>query len=89
MPQIGWNRVNFRDSKETRKFTKGVKNNSYFYFDHSYYGIPEDKSIIAGSTDYGVTFGSMLCKDNIYAAQFHPERSQNLGLKILENFVNI
>ena len=59
------------------------------YFVHSYYVVPEDKSIIAATTDYGVDFCSMIQKDNIYAVQFHPEKSQAQGLKIIENFVRL
>ena len=66
-----------------------MPDNSYFYFDHSYYVDPVDNKVIATETDYGVGFASMLWKDNIYATQFHPEKSQKLGLKILENFVRL
>ena len=59
------------------------------YFVHSYYVVPEDKSIIAATTDYGVDFCSMIQKDNIYGVQFHPEKSQAQGLKIIENFVRL
>ncbi|MEM4259596.1 MAG: hypothetical protein QXG00_00005 [Candidatus Woesearchaeota archaeon] len=64
----------------------GIDNESFFYFVHSYYVSPEDKSIISGITDYGITFTSMICKDNIIATQFHPEKSQKVGLKLLKNF---
>ncbi|MFQ6067663.1 MAG: imidazole glycerol phosphate synthase subunit HisH, partial [bacterium] len=59
---------------------------SYFYFVHSYYVIPEDEDIVATTTPYGVEFVSGICKDNIFACQFHPEKSQKLGLRILKNF---
>ena len=68
---------------------KNIENDPYFYFDHSYYAEPRNKAIVAGVTDYGVSFASMLYKDNIYAVQFHPERSQNLGLKMVENFIRL
>jgi glutamine amidotransferase len=64
----------------------GITEGSYLYFVHSYYVVPEDKEITATTTDYGVEFVSSIWKDNIFACQFHPEKSQQAGLKILENF---
>jgi len=87
VPQIGWNTVRFRPC--AAGLAGGIKDDSYFYFDHSYYGDPEDKSIIAATTEYGANFASMINKDNIYAVQFHPERSQALGLAMLENFIKL
>jgi glutamine amidotransferase len=80
---MGWNTVRF-----VRKppVFDGIQDNSYFYFVHSYYVAPEDKDIVAGTTDYGIEFTSMIWKDNIFATQFHPEKSQELGLKILKGF---
>ena len=91
VPHIGWNSI----KKRSDRIIKGcplladVPDNSYFYFDHSYYVDPVDNKVIATETDYGVGFASMIWKDNIYATQFHPEKSQKLGLKILENFVRL
>ena len=65
---------------------KNIKNNSYFYFVHSYYVDPKDKEIILTETDYGTNFVSGINKDNIYGIQFHPERSGEAGLKILKEF---
>lgn len=59
------------------------------YFVHSYYVAPEDRSVILTTTDYGLNFVSGICKDNIYAFQFHPEKSQETGLRILKNFVRL
>jgi len=59
------------------------------YFVHSYYAVPKDKKNVVTTTDYGIKFASGICKDNVYAFQFHPEKSQELGLKILENFVRL
>jgi len=87
VPHIGWNSVS--KLRENKKFLNGVKDNSYFYFDHSYYADPADKSMVTGLTKYGIDFTSVVLKDNIYAVQFHPERSQKLGLKILENFLKL
>jgi imidazole glycerol-phosphate synthase subunit HisH len=67
----------------------GITEGAYMYFVHSYYVVPKDSSVIAAVTDYGVKFCSMIHKDNIYAVQFHPEKSQKNGLKIIENFVAI
>lgn len=83
VPHIGWNTVKL--TKDVPLFN-GISNNSFFYFVHSYYVSPEDKNIVAGITDYGITFTSMIWKDNIIATQFHPEKSQNVGLKLLKNF---
>jgi|TARA_B100001971_G_C18223324_1_gene558681 glutamine amidotransferase len=87
VPQIGWNSINIKNKKS--KLLKGIETNSYFYFVHSYYVEPKDKSIILTKTDYGVNFVSGIEKDNIFAVQFHPERSGDIGLKILKNFVEL
>lgn len=73
IPHMGWN----------------TANNSYMYFVHSYYADPQDKSIVAGETEYGIRFCSILKKDNIWATQFHPEKSQKLGLQFLQDFVRL
>ncbi len=83
IPHMGWNQVWI---KKERGLFKGIKNGSYFYFVHSYRVIPEEEDIVASTTDYGEYFVSAVEKDNIWAVQFHPEKSQKLGLKILENF---
>jgi len=83
VPHMGWNNVNI-----TRRppIFGDIPEASYFYFVHSFYVVPEDKDIVAATTDYGVTFTSMVWKDNVFATQFHPEKSQGLGLKILKGF---
>lgn len=83
VPHMGWNNV-----KILRKppLFGGITNESFFYFVHSYYVVPDDNTIIATTTDYGVSFTSMVWKDNIFATQFHPEKSQETGLRILKNF---
>lgn len=83
IPHMGWNTVRF--VKKPPIFD-GIQDNSYFYFVHSYYVAPEDKDIVAGTTDYGIEFTSMVWRNNIFATQFHPEKSQELGLKILKGF---
>jgi len=76
-----------RDKRD--KVMKGVPNKSYMYFVHSYYVEPEDKDVILCETDYGCNFTSGVRKGNVYGFQFHPEKSQAVGLKIIENFVKI
>jgi glutamine amidotransferase len=83
VPHMGWNTVRLL---EKPPIFDGINDESYFYFVHSYYVAPDDEGIIAGTTDYGMTFTSMVWKDNIIATQFHPEKSQDTGLKILKNF---
>ena len=86
VPQIGWNSIKIL---KKNKLLEGVKEDTYFYFVHSYYVVPQDKEIIMTKTNYGVNFASGIQKDNIYAVQFHPERSGEVGLQILGNFVSI
>ncbi|MEI7905095.1 MAG: imidazole glycerol phosphate synthase subunit HisH [Candidatus Firestonebacteria bacterium] len=86
VPQIGWNSI--KKAKKCALFT-GVKDNSFVYFVHSYYGEPEDKSLISAYTVYGKKFASAVNRDNINAVQFHPEKSQKTGLTILGNFVKM
>jgi len=99
VPHMGWNSINIRGQgvKELRglnpqtlepsnPFFKDIPDNSYFYFVHSYYVIPEDGNVIASTTDYGIGFVSSIWRDNIFAVQFHPEKSQELGLRMLKNF---
>jgi glutamine amidotransferase len=83
VPHMGWNTVTIE--KRPPVFD-GIEDNSYFYFVHSYYVIPVDRDIIAGTTDYHGGFTSMVWKDNVFATQFHPEKSQGLGLRILKGF---
>ncbi len=93
IPHMGWNQVNGKWKVESGKWKKqcpllkGIRQGSYFYFVHSYYVKPADKGIIAATTEYGTEFTSMIWKGNIFATQFHPEKSQETGLKLLRNFV--
>ncbi len=86
IPHMGWNTVSIINKPPI--FAE-IPDNSYFYFVHSYYVSPEDQDIIAGKTDYGIDFTSMVWRDNIFAVQFHPEKSQQMGLKLLESFKKI
>ena len=87
IPQIGWNKIEIVQP-ECPVFS-GVENGSHVYFVHSFYPQPEDDSIAATRTTYGVDFISAVWRENVFATQFHPEKSQKVGLKILENFVNL
>ncbi len=86
VPHMGWNTVKL--VKKPPIF-EGIKDETFFYFVHSYYVVPQNKDIIAGTTDYEITFTSMIWKDNIFATQFHPEKSQEMGLRLLKNFGDI
>lgn len=84
VPHIGWNSMKIVDS--SNPLIEGLPVESFVYFVHSYYAEPEDKSCIVTSTHYGVNFPAIVGKRNIFATQFHPEKSGKVGLKILENF---
>lgn len=86
IPQMGWNQLNI---KKDNPLFNDIPDKSYFYFVHSYYVAPDDPSIVATTTDYGIEFTSSVWKDNIFAVQFHPEKSQTLGLRLLKNFSDI
>lgn len=83
VPHMGWNSLSI---KQCDGLFNGIPDGAYFYFVHSYYVVPEDPSVIAATTDYGMEFCSSVRKDNIVATQFHPEKSQERGLAILRNF---
>jgi glutamine amidotransferase len=83
IPHMGWNRV---EIKLDSPFLEGLSSGDYVYFVHSFYVVPEDPSIIATTTDYGEDFVSSIATDTLFACQFHPEKSQDLGLRILANF---
>jgi glutamine amidotransferase len=84
IPHMGWNMVRI---KKKNKILESLLDNSYFYFVHSYYVIPDEPKVVAGVTDYGIEFTSIIQYENIFATQFHPEKSQKIGLKLLRNFV--
>jgi len=85
VPHIGWNQIHIQN--KACPLLKGVKDGSFVYFCHSYYPLPKDKSVSSAFTDYGINFSSLVWKENIFGTQFHPEKSQKVGLKILENFI--
>lgn len=86
IPHMGWNRI--RIEQQAPVF-KGIPDGAFFYFVHSYYVQPEDESVIAATTEYGLRFTSVLWRDNLFACQFHPEKSQALGLQLLKNFASL
>lgn len=88
IPHMGWNTVKMSSKNGQCPLFDGVEDGAYFYFVHSYYPDPDDKAIVAATTDYGEEFVSAIWRDNILATQFHPEKSQNLGLKTIENFIS-
>lgn len=86
VPQMGWNSVRFR---REHPVLAGIGSGSEFYFVHSYYPAPSDPEVVVGETDYaGVTFASILARDNLVATQFHPEKSGRVGQRLLANFAN-
>lgn len=87
IPHIGWNQL--KKTLQDCPLLKDVPDNSYVYFCHSYFSLPKDKGIIAATCDYGGDFTAVVWQENIYGTQFHPEKSQAVGLKILENFVRL
>jgi imidazole glycerol-phosphate synthase subunit HisH len=89
VPHMGWNQIRRAKTNADSSLLRGVADGGYCYFVHSYYCAPGDASISAATTDYGIEFASIVERGNIFGTQFHPEKSQTTGLKILENFVRI
>ena len=86
VPHMGWNQLNFKCRPPA---FEGIADETNVYFVHSYYAKPDDESVIATTTGYGIEFCSAIWKDNIVATQFHPEKSQSAGLRILKNFAGM
>lgn len=90
IPHMGWDSVKqITNDKLQMTIFKGIRNNAYFYFAHSYYVNPIDKNAVAGTTDYGVRFVSAVAKNNVFGVQFHPEKSGEVGIQLLKNFINL
>jgi imidazole glycerol-phosphate synthase subunit HisH len=83
VPHMGWNRI---EKRKESPFLEGIGSGDYVYFVHSFYVVPDESSIVATTTDYGNSFVSSIATDRLFACQFHPEKSQELGLRILANF---
>ena len=86
LPHIGWNQINI--VKESKIF-KNIDNNSHMYFVHSYEFIPSDKNVISATTDYSTNIVCSVEKENLFGTQFHPEKSDKIGLQIINNFINL
>ena len=86
LPHIGWNEI---EIQKVSKIFKDIKNKSHMYFVHSYEFIPEDKSVISATTDYSSKIVCAVDKDNLFGTQFHPEKSDKIGLKVIENFLRL
>jgi len=88
IPHMGWNRVNFKNrGSGANGMFEGIADSSYFYFVHSYYVYPEDSTLVSSTTNYGGEFTSSVIKDNLWAVQFHPEKSGKNGIQIMKNFI--
>jgi imidazole glycerol-phosphate synthase subunit HisH len=90
VPQMGWNQVYQGTHKSARPHAlwAGIPDGAYFYFVHSFYAVPSDSGDIAGETDYGARFAAAIARDNIFATQFHPEKSADHGLALYRNFLH-
>jgi glutamine amidotransferase len=86
VPHMGWNQLQIR---RPHPLLAGIEQGAYVYFVHSYYVVPQDGSVIATETDYGVWFCSSIGQGRLFATQFHPEKSQSVGLRMLENFARL
>jgi glutamine amidotransferase len=94
VPQMGWNQLHIVGAKNVgaknvSPLLRDIPDGSYAFFVHSYYCAPRDESVILATTDYGIEFASVVGQGNVFGAQFHPEKSQSVGLKMLENFARI
>lgn len=85
IPQMGWNQVS---QTRPHPLWKGIDDNSFFYFVHSFYAVPDHSEHIAGNTEYGIRFCSAIAHENIFATQFHPEKSATVGLQLYKNFIH-
>ncbi|EEO28693.1 imidazole glycerol phosphate synthase subunit HisH [Oxalobacter paraformigenes] len=85
VPQMGWNQVS---QSRSHPLWKGIDDNSFFYFVHSFYAVPDHSEHIVGNTEYGIRFCSAIAHENIFATQFHPEKSATVGLQLYRNFIH-
>jgi len=86
IPHMGWNRIHI---KQSASLLHGIPDGGYAYFVHSYYCAPRDPSVVLATTEYGIEFASVIGRGNVFGAQFHPEKSQAVGLTMLANFAGI
>ena len=87
IPQIGWNQIQI--TQPNCPLYRDIPSGSYVYFVHSFFPKPVDETLVATRTEYGESFASSVWRDNVFATQFHPEKSQTVGLKVLGNFVGL
>jgi glutamine amidotransferase len=86
IPHMGWNQLSRRPGVP---LLEGIPEGAYFYFVHSYYVVPDEERVVAARTEHGVEFTSMIARENLFATQFHPEKSQRVGLQLLDNFARL
>ena len=86
VPHMGWNQL---DLQRSCPLLEGIPDGAFTYFVHSYYAVPNDPEVVVAYTDYGLDFASVLWRDNLYATQFHPEKSQQVGERLLDNFARL
>lgn len=89
VPHVGWNQVAFKNDSQKQPIFRGLPDQSFFYFVHSYYVEPRDESCVLGETEYGMSYASICGRDNVVGVQFHPEKSQATGLRLLRNFAEL
>ena len=89
LPQIGWNSISFAEKKSSPKLFANLPEKTFFYFVHSYHAVPKNENIISASADYGEKITAAVEFENIFATQFHPEKSGDAGLQVLKNFVEL
>ena len=88
IPHMGWNALDISENHQNKDLFEGVPQASYVYFVHSYHAVPENQSIISSRCSYGGEITASISSDNILATQFHPEKSSNIGMQILHNFIH-
>lgn len=88
VPHMGWNSLTIKSPRQPLDLFKGLSEKPYVYFVHSYHAVPQDSAIVAATTEYGSELTAAVAKGNIQATQFHPEKSGDVGLAILKNFIN-
>ena len=87
IPHMGWNSLTIRESREPRDLFHGLQEHPYVYFVHSYHAVPDDPAVITATTEYGAQLTASVAVGNLQATQFHPEKSGDVGLSILKNFI--
>jgi glutamine amidotransferase len=89
VPHIGWNQLHLSGARPGMEILSGIAQGDHAYFVHSYYVVPAKPADVLATTDYGFEFASVVGRGRIYGAQFHPEKSQDVGLRLLENFASV